>query len=216
VAVWRGHLYPPNQNAPQMTELTFIGNTAGPALPALIAGAGERAAWRFLEFFTVNIRNKNTRAAYARAAAGLPALVRRAGDWRARARPSRCTSRPTSSNCNVSGRLHGQATSGLYPDAVRLAGNGSSDAVEPGALRTGSASFGKQGFNAGPLLRGSNCAAHRHGCFNGCRPAGPRRYRRDDIPLRPCRCRGALAVEDYFPQKKRWWLRLREKKREGQ
>ena len=52
-----------------MTELTFIGNTAGPALPALIAGAGERAAWRFLEFFTVNIRNKNTRAAYARAAA---------------------------------------------------------------------------------------------------------------------------------------------------
>src|SRR5580704_5183040 len=37
-------------------------------LPALIAGAGEHAALRFLEFFTVNIRNKNTRAAYARAA----------------------------------------------------------------------------------------------------------------------------------------------------
>ena len=40
----------------------------GPELPALIAGAGERAAWRFLEFFTVNIRNKNTRAAYGQAA----------------------------------------------------------------------------------------------------------------------------------------------------
>ena len=39
------------------------------ALPALIAGAGDRAALRFLEFFTVNIRNRNTRAAYARAAA---------------------------------------------------------------------------------------------------------------------------------------------------
>ncbi len=39
-----------------------------PVLPALIAGAGERAAWRFLEFFTVNIRNKNTRAAYGEAA----------------------------------------------------------------------------------------------------------------------------------------------------
>jgi hypothetical protein len=39
-----------------------------PALPALIANAGERAAWRFLEFFTVNIRNKNTRAAYGQAA----------------------------------------------------------------------------------------------------------------------------------------------------
>jgi integrase/recombinase XerD len=37
-------------------------------MPALIARAGERAAWRFLEFFTVNIRNKNTRAAYGQAA----------------------------------------------------------------------------------------------------------------------------------------------------
>ena len=40
-----------------------------PALPVLIAGAGDRPALRFLEFFTVNIRNRNTRAAYARAAA---------------------------------------------------------------------------------------------------------------------------------------------------
>jgi site-specific recombinase XerD len=39
-----------------------------PTLPALITQAGERAAWRFLEFFTVNIRNKNTRAAYGQAA----------------------------------------------------------------------------------------------------------------------------------------------------
>jgi integrase/recombinase XerD len=32
-----------------------------------IAGAGEKAAWRFIEFFTANIRNKNTRTAYAQA-----------------------------------------------------------------------------------------------------------------------------------------------------
>jgi hypothetical protein len=32
-------------------------------------GAGDRAAWHFIEFFTVNIRNTNTRAAYGRAAA---------------------------------------------------------------------------------------------------------------------------------------------------
>jgi hypothetical protein len=38
------------------------------SLPALIGNAGEEAAWRFLEFFTVNIRNKNTRAAYSVAA----------------------------------------------------------------------------------------------------------------------------------------------------
>jgi integrase/recombinase XerD len=52
-----------------MSEAAIARNTAGPALPALINGAGHRAALRFLEYFTVNIRNKNTRAAYGRAAA---------------------------------------------------------------------------------------------------------------------------------------------------
>ena len=37
-------------------------------VPALVAGAGNRDALRFLEFFTVNSRNANTRTAYARAA----------------------------------------------------------------------------------------------------------------------------------------------------
>ena len=36
--------------------------------PALIAAGGERASYRFLEFFTANIRNPHTRRAYARAA----------------------------------------------------------------------------------------------------------------------------------------------------
>ena len=36
-------------------------------VPALIADAGESAAWRYVEFFTANIRNPNTRRAYARA-----------------------------------------------------------------------------------------------------------------------------------------------------
>ncbi len=36
--------------------------------PALIAAHGERASYRFFEFFTANIRNPHTRRAYARAA----------------------------------------------------------------------------------------------------------------------------------------------------
>ena len=36
-------------------------------LPAIIRGQGERASRRFIEFFTANIRNRNTRMAYARA-----------------------------------------------------------------------------------------------------------------------------------------------------
>lgn len=40
---------------------------ASVSVPAIIADAGDRATYRFLEFFTANIRNKNTRAAYMRA-----------------------------------------------------------------------------------------------------------------------------------------------------
>jgi site-specific recombinase XerD len=36
--------------------------------PALVASAGERASYRFFEFFTAQIRNPNTRRAYTRAA----------------------------------------------------------------------------------------------------------------------------------------------------
>lgn len=43
--------------------------TIAGGLHALIAAAADRTALRFLEYFTVNIRNPNTRAAYGRAAA---------------------------------------------------------------------------------------------------------------------------------------------------
>jgi hypothetical protein len=36
-----------------MNELTVTPNYSGVALPALISASGKRAAWRFLEFFTV-------------------------------------------------------------------------------------------------------------------------------------------------------------------
>ena len=40
-----------------------VGNTI--VVPALIADAGERAGYAFVDFFTAQIRNRNTRAAYA-------------------------------------------------------------------------------------------------------------------------------------------------------
>src|SRR3954466_5751301 len=39
--------------------------TAGAFVPAFIAGGGERAGFAFIDFFTAQIRNRNTRAAYA-------------------------------------------------------------------------------------------------------------------------------------------------------
>ncbi len=54
---------------PQATALVHVAPSTDFQLPALIARAGDQAVLRFLEFFTVNIRNRNTRAAYAWAAA---------------------------------------------------------------------------------------------------------------------------------------------------
>ena len=51
-----------------MTNAYLVPLSKSSVLPALIADAGDKAARRFVEFFTVNIRNQNTRAAYGRAA----------------------------------------------------------------------------------------------------------------------------------------------------
>ena len=45
----------------KLTALGFAG------VPTMVSAAGERAAFRFIEFFTANIRNPNTRASYGRA-----------------------------------------------------------------------------------------------------------------------------------------------------
>lgn len=49
-----------NENLPAKIE-----HAGALALPNIVTRVGERTAKRFLEFFTVNIRDENTRAAYA-------------------------------------------------------------------------------------------------------------------------------------------------------
>ena len=63
-----------------MTQQLVPATPAGPLaefsdrLPPMIAGADDRTAWRFVDFFAVTIRNPNTREAYYRA-------VSRFMDW---------------------------------------------------------------------------------------------------------------------------------------
>jgi site-specific recombinase XerD len=61
---------PPVQ-LPAIIESTMPGALTplpdGQLIPSLVADAGEQAAWRYIDFFTSNIRNPNTRRAYARA-----------------------------------------------------------------------------------------------------------------------------------------------------
>ena len=57
---------PTNTHLPatiQQAEVT-VDQRAVHVVPALIADLGDEAAWRYVEFFTANIRNPNTRRAY--------------------------------------------------------------------------------------------------------------------------------------------------------
>src|ERR1700709_2614915 len=65
-------------------------------VPALIADAGEPAAWRYVEFFTANIRNPNTRRAYARACTSFFAWGDERGRTLTRIRPHWMTARSAS------------------------------------------------------------------------------------------------------------------------
>ncbi len=69
---------------------------AGAVVPAMVAARGNRAAWRYLEFFAARIRNPNTRAAYARAASAFFAWCEGLG--LALHGISRCMWRPGSSS----------------------------------------------------------------------------------------------------------------------
>ena len=48
-----------------MNALVPLSPPSFPALPVLVAAAGDRAGVRFLEFFSAQIRNAHTRCAYA-------------------------------------------------------------------------------------------------------------------------------------------------------
>ena len=56
-----------------------VRSVAPAQLPTLITASGDRASWRFMEFFTAAIRNPNTRRAYARDVHGFLAWCTDAG-----------------------------------------------------------------------------------------------------------------------------------------
>lgn len=149
------------------TALVTPTPSTGLYLPPMIAGAGERAALRFLEFFTVNIRNKNTRAAHARAAGAFLCWCERQGIGElGRVQPVHVAayiellqgerSAPTV-------KQHLACIRMLFDWLV----TGQVMPTNPAHSVRGGASFGEQRVNAGSVLRGSNRAAHRDGCFKG-------------------------------------------------
>ena len=69
----------PDDGSAITTTLAIIDPAAAMPVPTLIAAAGERASLRFIDFFTVHIRNPNTRAAYGVAVRQFFAWLERGG-----------------------------------------------------------------------------------------------------------------------------------------
>jgi len=194
-----------------MSDLTVIEHCCGPELPALIAGAGDRGALRFLEFFTVNIRNPNTRAAYGRAARAFLRWCEGQGITSlAEVLPVQVAAYVEQSQGRLAAptvKQHlacirmlfdwlvtGQVVPSNPAHSVRGPRFSVSKGVTP-VLSSDEASALLGGMDVSTVVGLRDRAIIAVMTYSFARVSAVVR----------------LAVEDYYPQKKRWWLRLREK-----
>jgi integrase/recombinase XerD len=195
-----------------MGELTAIGNTRrGVELPVLIGRAGDRAARRFIEFFTVNIRNRNTRAAYARAAAVFLRWCEGQGITRLQnVKPvhvstyveqlAREMSPPSVKQHLACIRMlfdwlvTGQVIPSNPAHSVRGPRHSVSKGITP-VLSSEEATALLSGMDVSSVVGLRDRAIIAVMTYTFARVGAV----------------VALTVEDYYAQKKRWWLRLREK-----
>ena len=183
--------------------------TSYPA-PALIAAAGDRAAYRFLEFFTAQIRNANTRRAYVKAVGGFC-------DWLdGYGLPSiaAVSSIHIAAYVEALSRHYTAPTVKQRLAAIRMMFNW---------LATG----GVLPFNPAPPCAAPTCSQNRKNPCAGPREGtcAPRKYRHQHTHRLRDRAlialmvytfarigaATAMRVEDVFVQNRRLWVRLHEK-----
>ena len=192
------------------TQETHLRPGASP-LPYLIDIAGAPAARRFLEFFTVNIRNKNTRQAYGRAAGAFLEWCHRRG------LPELAAVQPIHVAAYVEHlqRRHSPPTVKQHLATIRML----FDWLVTGQVVPSNPAHSVRGprysvsKGTTPVLS-SEEARELLDSFDTANLVGLRD--RALIALMTytfARVSAAVAlkVEDYYPQKKRWWVRLHEK-----
>jgi integrase/recombinase XerD len=180
-------------------------------LPALISGAGERASWRYLEFFTVHIRNPNTRAAYGRAAGAFLRCCEDRGIGELR------QVHPMHVAAYIE-RLQGERAAPTVKQhlaCIRMLFDwlvtGQVVPVNPAHAVRGPRHLVTKGST--PVLSSEEARELLTG-MDVSSVVGLRDRANIAVMTYSFARVGAvvgLKVEDYFPQKKRWWLRLREK-----
>jgi site-specific recombinase XerD len=196
-----------------MGDLVVVRNTGGEqaGLPALIAGAEKRAKIRFLEFFTVRIRNPNTRAAYHRAAV---AFLR----WCEEKRMGRLDEvEPVhvAAYIELLGRRMSPPSVKQHLACIRMLFDwlvtGQIVPVNPAHSVRGPRHSVSKGVT--PVLSSEEATALLTG-MDTSSVVGLRDRAILAVMIYTFARVGAVVafnLEDYFPQKKRWWLRLREK-----
>ena len=180
-------------------------------VPAAVAAAGEKASRRFAEFFTANIRNKNTRAAYARAVGAFCAWCEERG-------LSLLTLNPVVIAAYVELLLaNGMAkpTVKQHLAAIRMLCDymvtGGILPFNPAASVRGPKHVVKRGKT--PVLRPDE-ARELIDSIDVSTPAGLRDRALIAVMIYSFARVSAVVgmdVEDYYQQGKRWWLRLAEK-----
>jgi site-specific recombinase XerD len=183
----------------------------GAPIPGQVRAAGESARKRFIEFFTANIRNRNTRAAYLRAVSDFFAWCEESGLRELAAL------QPVHVAAYVEqlGKTHSAPSVKQHLAAVRMLFDwlvvGQVVASNPASVVRGPKHVVKRGKT--PVLMPEEA----HALFESI-PADSLVGLRDRALLAVliysfARISAALSmrVEDYFPKSKRWWLRLHEK-----
>jgi site-specific recombinase XerD len=195
------------------------------AVPAVIADAGDQAARRFLEFFAATIRNKNTRMAYYRAACHFFAWVEqhRIGEL--------ADIEPVHVAAYIEGlqATNAKTTVKLHLAAIRMLFDwlvvGQVLAVNPARAVRGPKHVVKRGKT--PVLTEEEArrllesikVAKKVTLPDGSEAETPWVVGLRDRALMAVMTYSlarigavvAMRVEDYYPEGKRWWVRLHEK-----
>lgn len=182
---------------------------AGLALPPLIHAAGPKASRRFLEFFAAQIRNPNTRAAYARAVGQFLAWCEDRGLAELR------QIEPLAVAAYIEGHPGATPTVKQHLAAIRMLFDwlvtGQVLPTNPAAAVRGPKHVVKRGKT--PVLAGDE-ARQLLEAIDVSEIGGLRdRALLGLMVYSFARVSAALAMnlEDYYPEQKRWWFRLHEK-----
>jgi site-specific recombinase XerD len=180
-------------------------------VPAMVADLGEAAALRFIDFFTANIRNPNTRAAYAVAVRGFFRWLERRGVHEL----SAVRTHHVSAYVELLTRTYKAPTVKQHLAAIRMLFDwlivGQVVGQNPAAAVRGPKHVVNKGKT--PVLDGDE-AKQLLASIDTSSVVGLRDRALIALLIYSfARISAALHmnVEDYYPQGKRWWVRLHEK-----